>query len=81
MMEKALAGLHNIAGHQGQARTIHLVRQCFFWPKMEREIREYVKCCRSCILAKTPEPAARAPLESIQTSATIELVGLDRSFH
>ncbi len=77
MMEKALAGLHDLAGHQGQARTVHLARQRFFWPKMEREIREYVKCCRRCILAKTPEPAARAPLESIQTSAPMELVCLD----
>lgn len=77
MVEEALHGLHNLAGHQGQARTVHLARQRFFWPKMEREIREYVKYCKRCILAKTPEPAARAPLKSIQTSAPMELVCLD----
>lgn len=77
MKEKALSGLHDLAGHQGQARTIHLARQRFFWPKMDHEIKEYVKCCRRCILAKTPEPAARAPLESIKTSAPMELVCLD----
>ncbi len=63
---------------QGQAKTIHLARTAASsGTKMEREIREYVKCCRRCILAKTPEPAARAPLESIQTSAPMELVCLD----
>uniref|UniRef100_A0A8C1HXU3 Gypsy retrotransposon integrase-like protein 1 n=1 Tax=Cyprinus carpio carpio TaxID=630221 RepID=A0A8C1HXU3_CYPCA len=77
MVEKALHGLHDLAGHQGQARTVHLAKQRFFWPKMEHEIREYVKCCKRCILAKTPEPAARAPLESIQTSAPMELVCLN----
>ena len=74
---KALAGVHDLAGHQGQARTAHLARQRFFWPQMGRDIKEYVKCCQRCILAKTPEPAARAPLESIRTSAPMELVCID----
>ena len=74
---KALSGVHDLAGHQGQARTLHLARQRFFWPQMERDIKDYVKCCQRCILAKTPEPAARAPLESIHTSALMELVCID----
>lgn len=67
---KALSGVHDLAGHQGQARTVHLARQCFFWPHLERDIKEYAKCCQRCILAKTPESAAQAPLESIRTSCT-----------
>ncbi|KAJ0001787.1 hypothetical protein NQD34_001583 [Periophthalmus magnuspinnatus] len=77
LKEKALYAIHDIAGHQGQARTMHLARQRFFWPKMEIDIKEYVKCCQRCILAKTPDPSARAPLESIRTSAPMELVCLD----
>lgn len=74
---KALSGIHDLAGHQGQARTLHLARQRFYWPKMEQDIKSYVKCCQRCILAKLPEPSARAPLESIRTSAPMELVCLD----
>ncbi|KAJ8341924.1 hypothetical protein SKAU_G00342150 [Synaphobranchus kaupii] len=77
LQEKALCGIHDLAGHQGQARTLHLARQRFFWPKMDRDVKEYVKCCQRCILAKTPEPSARAPLENIRTSAPMELVCLD----
>ena len=77
LVEKALRGVHDLAGHQGQARTIHLARQRFFWPGMERQIKGYVKCCQRCILAKTPDPSARAPLESIRTSNPMELVCLD----
>ncbi|KAK0141105.1 hypothetical protein N1851_021907 [Merluccius polli] len=44
LVEKALRGVHDLAGHQGQARTIHLARQRF-WPGMERQIKGYVKCC------------------------------------
>uniref|UniRef100_A0A3B1IUQ7 Gypsy retrotransposon integrase-like protein 1 n=1 Tax=Astyanax mexicanus TaxID=7994 RepID=A0A3B1IUQ7_ASTMX len=77
LRQQALSGLHDMAGHQGQARTLHLARQRFFWPRMEGDIRQYVRCCERCILAKTPEPAARAPLESIVTSAPMELVCID----
>lgn len=77
LKEKALNGIHDLAGHQGQGRTLHLARQRFFWPKMEQDVKEYVKCCQRCILAKTPEPSARAPLESIRTSAPMELVCID----
>lgn len=40
-------------------------------------MKEYVKCCQRCNLAKTPDPSARAPLESIRTSAPMELVCID----
>lgn len=74
---EALAGVHDLAGHQGQSRTLHLVRQRFFWHDMEKDIRNYVRNCHRCVLSKTPEPAARAPLESIKTTAPLELVCID----
>uniref|UniRef100_A0A9J8BSI6 Gypsy retrotransposon integrase-like protein 1 n=1 Tax=Cyprinus carpio carpio TaxID=630221 RepID=A0A9J8BSI6_CYPCA len=77
LKDQALTGLHDLAGHQGQARTTHLARQRFFWPGMGHDICEYIKCCQRCILAKAPEPSARAPLESIKTSMPMELVCLD----
>ncbi|KAI4885608.1 hypothetical protein NFI96_023817 [Prochilodus magdalenae] len=77
LRDKALSGIHDLAGHQGRTRTLQLARRRFYWPRMEQDIQEYVKCCKRCILAKTPEPSARAPLESIQTSAPMELVCLD----
>lgn len=55
---KALTGVYDLARHQGQARTLHLARQHFFWPQIERDIKDYVKCCQRCILSKTPEPSA-----------------------
>lgn len=77
LRNKALSGIHDLAGHQGQDRTISLARQRFYWPDMEKNIREYVQCCRRCVLAKSPEPAARAPLENIKSTAPMELVCID----
>lgn len=73
----ALRGCHDEAGHQGQYRTFQLVRQRFYWADMERDVRDYVKVCGRCVLAKTPEPEGRALLESVRTSAPLELVCID----
>ncbi|KAJ8367054.1 hypothetical protein AAFF_G00333490 [Aldrovandia affinis] len=77
LKSQALAGVHDLAGHQGQPRTLSLVRQHFFWYDVEKDVRSYVRNCARCVLSKTPEPAARAPLESITTSAPLELVCID----
>lgn len=77
LKEKVLRGVHDEAGHQGQSRTLYLSRQRFYWHGMERDIRGYVRCCRRCVLSKSPAPEARAPLESITTSRPFELVCID----
>ncbi|KAJ8367494.1 hypothetical protein AAFF_G00317170 [Aldrovandia affinis] len=77
LKSQALAGVHDLAGHQGQPRMLSLVRQRFFWYDVEKDVRSYVRNCARCVLSKTPEPAARAPLESITTSAPLELVCID----
>ncbi len=73
----ALRGTHDDAGHQGQSRTLNLVRQRFFWSGMYTDIKKYVSHCKRCVVGKTPEPEARAPLESIKTSVPLELVCID----
>lgn len=40
--QKVLHGPHDAAGHQGQHRTLSLVRQRFFWSGMERDVKNYV---------------------------------------
>lgn len=73
----ALRGTHDDAGHQGQSRTLHLVRQRLFWSGMDTDVKRYVSHCKRCVVGKTQEPEARAPLESIKTSVPLELVCID----
>lgn len=77
LKHQVLLGVHNNAGHQGRARTLSLARERFFWIGMESDIANHVHCCERCVVGKTPEPAARAPLENIQTSDPMELVCID----
>lgn len=73
----ALKGTYDDAGHQGQSRTLHLVRQRFYWSGMDGGVKKYVSHCKRCVVSKTLEPEARAPLESTKTSAPLELVCID----
>uniref|UniRef100_A0A3B3HW18 Gypsy retrotransposon integrase-like protein 1 n=1 Tax=Oryzias latipes TaxID=8090 RepID=A0A3B3HW18_ORYLA len=77
LIAAVLRGVHDDAGHQGQPRTLSLARQRFFWHDMEKDVRGHVRNCHRCVLSKTPEPSVRAPLESIKTSAPLELVCID----
>ncbi len=77
LKSQVLHGIHDAAGHQGRSRTLSLARQQFFWIGMQKDIDDYVKNCRRCVVGKTSEPNACAPLESIRTSEPLELVCID----
>ncbi|XP_035984622.1 uncharacterized protein LOC118558239 [Fundulus heteroclitus] len=77
LKHQVLHGVHDAAGHQGRSRTLSLASERFFWTGMGKDVVAHVKHCQRCILGKTPEPAASAPLENIRTSAPMELVCID----
>ncbi|GJX52863.1 putative reverse transcriptase domain-containing protein [Tanacetum coccineum] len=42
-----------LAGHFGRDKTVALLREQFYWPKMERDVNRLLKRCRTCHIAKT----------------------------
>jgi hypothetical protein len=40
---------NTLAGHFGMARTHELVSRNYWWPKMNKLLREYVKSCDTCV--------------------------------
>ena len=73
-----LQGLHNDVGHPGRDRTLSLIRERFYWPRMTAEIEEWTKQCQRCLLRKSPTNN-RAPLNNIVTTYPLELVCMDYS--
>ena len=67
--------LHDEMGHMGRDRTIQLVRERFFWPRMTSDVDRYVLSCRRCLQRK--KPANCAPLVPIMTSQPLEVVSMD----
>ncbi|GJS41155.1 RNA-directed DNA polymerase [Tanacetum coccineum] len=42
-----------LAGHFGRDKTLDLLREQFYWPKMERDVHRLLERCRTCHIAKT----------------------------
>jgi len=37
-----------VAGHMGQDKTIELIRRNFWWPRMNKQITDFVRSCLQC---------------------------------
>ncbi|KAI2651025.1 Transposon Tf2-11 polyprotein [Labeo rohita] len=42
-------------GHPGTNRTLSLLKEWFWWPRMEQDVQRYVRGCRECAISKTPK--------------------------
>ena len=42
------------SGHFGRDKTAELVKQIYWWPKMDQDISDYVRTCDSCQRTKVP---------------------------
>nr|GEV75917.1 RNA-directed DNA polymerase [Tanacetum cinerariifolium] len=42
-----------LAGHFGRDKTLALLREQFYWPKMKRDVNRLLERCRTCHIAKT----------------------------
>ncbi|KAL0173222.1 hypothetical protein M9458_033533, partial [Cirrhinus mrigala] len=45
----------NNAGHPGISRTLHLLKNAFWWPSMTADTSTFVKSCQICAQSKTPK--------------------------
>ena len=41
------------AGHLGFDRTAHLVKQTYWWPRLDSDVRQFVSTCDFCQRNKT----------------------------
>ncbi|KAI2649352.1 Transposon Tf2-6 polyprotein [Labeo rohita] len=57
MRQQVLRWVHTSlsAGHPGISRTLHLVRNSFWWPSMTADTTTFVKSCQICAQSKTPK--------------------------
>ena len=72
-----LHGLHDQNGHQGQERTLNLVRQRCYWPKMWIDIKEYCTKCERCAVSKIPIPKVHTSMGHLSASEPLEIVAVD----
>ena len=69
--------LHDNSGHLGVERIMQSPRARIFWPKMQEDITNYIwNCCR-CLKERRLHVKPYAPLQSITTSAPMELMSIN----
>ena len=73
----AMSALHNDLGHLGVERTLDMVRNRFFWPKMSDDVKTWCEQCKRCCLRKTKPSKTKVPLVSIHSTEPLELVCID----
>ncbi len=71
-----LRAMHDDIGHFGAERTMALIKDRFYWPRMAFEITQYVKTCGRCVARKTL-PQRVAPLQHITSKGPLDLVCID----
>ena len=69
--KKIVGEFHNppTAGHPGIARMKDLIARTYWWPKLQKDVEEYVKGCAPCQANKINTHAQRAPLYPVMTQA------------
>ena len=70
-----LNGCHQDAGHQGHDLTLSLLKECFWWPGMPKQMRQVIKICRCCLQYEGSTP--KAPSCPIVATAPLDLLHVD----
>ena len=73
--QAAIDGCHHNSGHQGQAHTLSLLRERFWWPRMQVETMMAVKNCGRCRLFEGQDQ--QPELYTVEASEPLDLVHID----
>ena len=71
----ALNSVHRDAGHQGQARTLALTQERFWWLTLVKDCKAMIRGCQHCCAFKGAIP--KAPLCPIRVYMPLELMHVD----
>ena len=69
--------LHEKMGHFGGERVYQLRKERFYWPGMEKDIKDYIKNKCTCLSQRKPHVLPQAPLGTVKLSGPIDIVGID----
>lgn len=77
MTQDLIDFVHQEIGHGGGYKTLAAVKDRYFWPRMQKQVKAYVRQCHICQLAKREIRPTVGPARSIITREVGELVMTD----
>ena len=72
---KATLALHDNYGHLGMEKTLGLLQERFFWPKIIEDVCNHIRTCERCTRYK--QSSEREKLKPIHCTYPLELVHID----
>jgi hypothetical protein len=76
---KAIQEAHGsrLTNHGGSSRTLHRLRRHVFWPRMNKDVTDFVDKCYACQATRNPIPKNKAPLKPIIATDRFQVVSAD----
>ena len=65
------------SGHLGIRKTLGRIRQRFYWPGLQNDVRAYVNGCEKCTKRKDPNMTKKAPLQAVRSGYPMERIAVD----
>ena len=74
-----LEQMHDVktAGHLGITKTLNKIRQSYYWPGLQSDVKSYVSGCDICSRRKAPLKSKRAPMQPVQVGFPLERIATD----
>ena len=73
--KRTVIACHDQFGHLGIDKTLILLQEPFFWPKMNDDVRYHIRNCERCLRFK--QKPEREEMHSIESSYPLEIVHMD----
>ena len=73
--KRTVISCHHQFGHLGMDKTLILLQERFFWPKMNDDVRRHLRNCERCLRFK--QKPEREEMHSIESSYPMEIVHID----
>ena len=59
ILQESHAG--SLEGHLGEDKTVGKIRERFYWPGIQEDVRQWIRTCPACATRKSPSQHNRAP--------------------
>jgi hypothetical protein len=65
------------SGHFGVSKTLSKIRQGYYWPGLQADVRSHIAGCDKCSRRKGFQQSKRAPMQLYQSGALMERIATD----
>ncbi|CAC5409896.1 unnamed protein product [Mytilus coruscus] len=65
------------SAHLGIHKTLAKIRQSYYWPGLQNDVRTYINGCDKCSKRKSPQKSKRAPMALVEANGPMERIDTD----